>query len=163
MYQSENIRQTLSLLGFRCGLQSVDRTRAPYELLALALNQGRWHGPAKPLLKKELEELIDGTDKIDRPLRVWQDDGTSYTGSKDGTDAVAGSVFTASKHMDEIMQREKIQEVLGATQQLRSPRSAPIAQSYGNLYDFVAQNQSRFSFDSPIMPNLSGGFTGRKR
>ncbi|AUR95920.1 terminase large subunit [Vibrio phage 1.215.B._10N.222.54.F7] len=81
-YQSTDSKQILAQNGFVTGLQSVDTTTLPYELLKSAIYDGRLAAPPHELLQLELARLEKDTkaDKIDHP------DGFS----KDVADAVAG-------------------------------------------------------------------------
>lgn len=85
-YQSENIRQDLKLLGIETDLISMDRTKAPYDNLKNCINEGRISLPRNDKLKQELIGLEDTTKKYDHP----------EDGSKDISDAVAGSVWACT-------------------------------------------------------------------
>lgn len=84
-FQSALLRQELHLMGFPTELISVDRTQDPYLYLKTAILESRHILPKSELLKRELLQLIDDGSKIDHPAH----------GSKDGTDAVAGSLWAA--------------------------------------------------------------------
>ena len=159
-YQSENLRQDLTLVGIDTALQSVDKTRAPYDLVKDAILEGRWSGPDHGLLRQEWKDLLDQGKKIDHPMTVHDPNGTSYRGSKDGTDAVAGSVFTAHQHMNEVMQINTIQEVLMA--QAGHPSAATAQQeAWGQLpqlqgsalYDAIKRRQDPF-FGASRLPQM---------
>lgn len=89
-FQSALLRQELSLLGFQTDLISVDRTPDPYLYLKRAILESRHILPKSPELKRELLQLIDDGKKIDHPP----------TGSKDGADAVAGSLWALVGELD---------------------------------------------------------------
>lgn len=84
-YQSDMPLQMMETRGFTVGKLSVDRSKAPYYALRSGVEELRirWH--QQPQLFRELENLIDGTDKVDHP----------DNGSKDTSDAVAGAYFNA--------------------------------------------------------------------
>lgn len=83
---SANLQQDLKLLGFQAEYLSVDKSKNPYLLLKDVINENRWIGPDSKLLYAELTGLMDVGDKIDH----------ERDGSKDGADAVAGSIFSAN-------------------------------------------------------------------
>ena len=85
-FQSEDMRQQLTQLGFRTNLLSVDRTKDPYLSFRDAIYEERVWIPNHPLLIKELLHVEDIGKKIDHPHEF--PDGTK--GSKDGADAVVG-------------------------------------------------------------------------
>ena len=74
-YQSENLRQDLTLVGIKTALQSVDRTREPYDLIKDAMLEGRWTGPDHAILKQEWKDLLDQGKKIDHPITVHDPSG----------------------------------------------------------------------------------------
>ena len=150
-YQSENIRQALTVLGFKCMVQSVDRTRDPYDLFKDALLEGRWHGPAHSILKQELKDLIDMGDKIDHPQRVYGGAEGDYRGSKDGADTVAGSVFVAHKNMSTVNQHSIINQVLDSRR-----GSIAIGQAR-NAYESIFNNRDRhFDPAATFLPYSTG-------
>lgn len=90
-YQSVNLRQDLTLLGFEAEELSVDRKKDPYYNLKNAILESRYNGIRHPLFDDELRRLIDGEKKIDHPM----------DGSKDLTDAVCGSLWSAYMVQDQ--------------------------------------------------------------
>lgn len=86
-FQSAQMRQELVDLGFNVGYLSVDRTTTQYDSLAGLYYDRRIKHYEHQTYKRELFNLIKYTQKrkIDHPLK----------GSKDTSDAVAGSVFNA--------------------------------------------------------------------
>ena len=85
-YQSALLLQDLRLAGIKTDVVSVDRDYNPYLNLKRAIYEKRIVLPRVSRLKEELLNLIDTGKKIDHPV----------TGSKDGADAVAGSVWLAT-------------------------------------------------------------------
>jgi intein/homing endonuclease len=86
-FQSAEMIQLLTKMGFTAELLSMDKTSTPYTEVRNALYEGRVMVPQNKLLKEELENLEvtpDGT-KVDH-----QPDG-----SKDLADAACGSIYTA--------------------------------------------------------------------
>lgn len=165
-YQSANLRQDLTLANMRCALQSVDKTREPYDLVKDCILEGRWHGPDHPILRQEFKDLIDKGKKIDHPLRAFDESGETYRGSKDGTDTVAGSLFQAMQHMEELMQQATISEVLKA--QAGRASAATIGNdprpksSDQEIFDDIFQNRDRkFVGDSRGLP-MVGRRTGNR-
>lgn len=88
-FQSSNLRQDLQLQGLNTALISVDRTKDPYYFLRNAMLEGRMHAPNIEKLVKEIRELEELEGKFDHP----------DTGSKDLTDAVAGSVWSCAQNL----------------------------------------------------------------
>ena len=84
-FQSRDSLQILHQKGFIVGQQSMDRTNTPYEMLKMALYDGRVQIPEHPKLFTELRSLEKDTKtgKIDHPNH----------GSKDLSDALAGVVY----------------------------------------------------------------------
>ena len=133
-------------------VQSVDRTRDPYDLFKDALLEGRWHGPDHPILKQELKDLIDMGDKIDHPLRVYGGEiEGEYRGSKDGADTVAGSVFVAHKNMSTVNQHNVINQVLDSRR-----GSIAIGQAR-NAYESIFNNRDKhFDPAAMFLPGSTG-------
>lgn len=90
-YQSRNLRQDLELAGFESTIESVDRTRDPYDSFKMALLAGRLNLPKHTLLERELKHIMDLGHKIDHP--VENPDGSR--GSKDLADAACGAAWNA--------------------------------------------------------------------
>jgi len=82
-YQSTNLRQDISLIGIDTELISVDKTKDPYISLRNAILEQRLYCVNHPILKTELNSLIETRLKVDHPS----------TGSKDLADAVCGAVY----------------------------------------------------------------------
>jgi hypothetical protein len=88
-YQSADSLQILRQKGFTTGLQSMDRTMKPYEMLKQALYDNRVSIPHHPKLQEELLALEFDTKKN-------KVDHTSQS-SKDISDALAGVVYGVSR------------------------------------------------------------------
>jgi hypothetical protein len=88
-YQSADSIQVLRQKGFTTGIQSMDRTPVPYEVLKQALYDGRVVAPAHQKLQQELLALEFNVKKN-------KVDHTSQS-SKDISDALAGMVFGLSR------------------------------------------------------------------
>lgn len=84
-YQSVDMLQQFKVAGLKTENISLDRTRTPYLSLKQLIYSGKVLMPNHPLLKKELLGLVDDSEHIDH----------SNNSSKDGSDAVAGSVWSA--------------------------------------------------------------------
>ena len=84
-FQSRQLLQNISLLGFQTGLLSLDGSKMPWNEFRSALNQNSILLPDHPLLYDELRNLKDFGKKIDH-LRAK---------SKDLADAVVGSFYSA--------------------------------------------------------------------
>jgi hypothetical protein len=90
-YQSANLRQNLMLLGFEAEEISVDKKKDPYYNFKNSILESRYNGVKHPIFNDELIGLLDNPKKIDHP----------HKGSKDITDAVAGSVWSAYMSQDQ--------------------------------------------------------------
>lgn len=90
-FQSSNLRQDLLLKGFNTELVSVDRTKAPYDLLKNAILEGRFKMADSKKAIREFMELEDVGPKYDHPA----------DGSKDVIDAITGSVYSCSCNLSE--------------------------------------------------------------
>jgi len=90
-YQSNDMIQILRRHKFKSGLQSIDKTRHPYDCFKGALMDGRIDAPYCEAAIEEITrlELDPSTGKVDHPPR----------GKKDISDAMAGVAFglTTSK------------------------------------------------------------------
>lgn len=91
-YQSTNLRQDLKLAGFNVELQSVDRTKEPYNNLRNAILEGRISIPNTEIIHKEISELEELEAKFDHPL----------DSSKDVLDSICASVFLACNNLHEV-------------------------------------------------------------
>lgn len=85
-YQSALLLQDLTRSGLKTETLSVDRTQEPYLNLKRMIYEKRVLLPKVERLKEEILELVDTGKKVDHPVG----------GSKDGADAVAGSVWAAT-------------------------------------------------------------------
>lgn len=106
-FQSSDILQRVGRLGVRTGKISVDMTSpndpcAAYEVLRLAVTEGRIRFPADPIVVAELLALEHDRQKnrIDHPPQ----------GSKDSADALAGSAYKLSR----IPPWQLVDQVVGA-------------------------------------------------
>ena len=82
-YESTDTLQLMKRIKFETRVQSVDRTKGPYNALKNAIYEGRIRLPDNPVLRVELEELRESKNKIDHPPG----------GHKDQADAVAAVTF----------------------------------------------------------------------
>lgn len=110
-FQSTQLRQDLILAGFKAVLISVDRTKEPYELLKNAILEDRWRGPYHPILETEFEKLIETEKKIDHPKG----------GSKDVTDACAGSVWSAYQGIQKYNANFSVEEFIETLEHFEEP------------------------------------------
>lgn len=103
-FQSVDSLQNLKLGGFNSGIQSVDRTRTPYDTLKNAINEARIVGPKINVLERELIDLEDDRkrNKIDHPAN----------GSKDVADCIAACIYNASKMSKSEMEARQQAKVL---------------------------------------------------
>ena len=99
-FQSEDMRQQLTQMGYKTALLSVDKTKDPYLSFRDAIYEERVWIPKHNLLIKELLYVEDVGKKIDHPHEF--PDGTK--GSKDGADAVVGVYWNLMTNKDLIKQ-----------------------------------------------------------
>lgn len=93
-FNSVDMRQQLTTMGFNTSLVSLDRTADGYMVLKSAVAERRIALLKLVNLERELVQLErdNTTGKIDHPL----------TGSKDGADGLAGALYNASLHENDI-------------------------------------------------------------
>lgn len=125
-HQSRNLKQDLLRLDFDCEIVSVDRDKDAYLLWRRAMMEGRWFSPENSILEEEFRRLIDTGKKIDHPT----------DGSKDGADAVAGSV-AGLYHMlnegEEVTDNSQSEE--DALDALIGEDSVNFSDMFGNQYE----------------------------
>ena len=93
-YQSVDMMQLLTKLGFNVKYASVDKTKDPYLKLSSNILLGLIKMPQSKILRVELMNLQNLPKKIDHPAIVVVD-GKQVEGGKDIADAVASSSFEA--------------------------------------------------------------------
>jgi hypothetical protein len=117
-FQSTNLRQDLTLRGFNAELLSVDRSTDPYSEFKMAILEGRWNGVIHPILEDELMNLQLTDKKVDHPIGK----------SKDGTDAICGSIWSARINYTRFMGNFNKDEMIKAIDELNAP----------SLYEVIA-------------------------
>ena len=85
-YQSKSLQQELKHAGYECDIISVDKTKDAYYKLKQLVIEGHVNIAYSDILYSEMVGLIENEKKIDHTAR----------GSKDISDAVAGSVLTCA-------------------------------------------------------------------
>lgn len=93
-YQSADMMQLLTKLGFNVKYASVDKTKDPYLKLSSNILLGLIKMPQSKILRVELMNLQNLPKKIDHPAIVVVD-GKQVEGGKDIADAVASSSYEA--------------------------------------------------------------------
>ena len=90
-YQSAGSIQALRTFGIDAGVRSVDGSILPYRILSRVVHDRKISCPKHDILQREMGELLykSDKDKVDHP--EVSADGTA--GSKDCSDALAGSVY----------------------------------------------------------------------
>lgn len=102
-FQSAQILQELNEFGIKTGNLSVDRTPDPYFALTNLIDEGRIDIYSYDIFQDELFNLIfyAGAKKIDHPSTMTTSkDNTEVKGSKDVSDAVAGTVYNLVRQID---------------------------------------------------------------
>lgn len=105
-YQSFAVLQMLKERGIRTGVQSVDKTDAPYNELKSAIYDGRLVAYDYPPLIDELVSLERhenpgrGKPKIDHPDTMMTMGGERVRGSKDLADGLAGMVYLLTRRRE---------------------------------------------------------------
>jgi hypothetical protein len=87
-YQSEDTLQLMTKMGYETDVVSLDKTKEPHITFRNALYEGRCELPEFQIMIKEFIELVDKGKKFDHTTE----------GTKDVTDAVVASHYTAFKH-----------------------------------------------------------------
>jgi len=112
-YQSTELRQNLKVDGFTTKLVSVDRGNDPYNTLKRAIIESRWKSVKHPVLETEIKELESSRGKIDHPIN----------GSKDLSDACAGSLYEAYMALGDAYGEDNTNHVLANLERLTAPKS----------------------------------------
>lgn len=86
-FQSEDTLQLMTKMGYETEMLSLDKTKKPHITFRNALYEGRCELPDFKLMIKEFTDLVDKGKKFDHTTQ----------GTKDITDAVIGSHYTAFK------------------------------------------------------------------
>lgn len=120
-FQSTNLRQDLLYAGFEVKLISVDRTKDPYFHLRSAILEGRATAVASEKLKREIRELEEHDDKFDHP--------PPPAGSKDLSDALCGSIWSAKENM-QLADKTKVTKQQADTLLKVLEKSAPKEQAF---------------------------------
>jgi hypothetical protein len=92
-FQSADLMQRLTNLGYNVEYISVDRDRRAYDTFRLVLLERRIRLPNHFILRKELLQLVDRGTKIDHPEQVAINKSEETRPSKDLTDAIAASLW----------------------------------------------------------------------
>lgn len=123
IFNSEESRQILEEMGFNVGYQSVDRNDEAYLSLVEIMYEGRLKFYDYPILRHEIFNLIHNREKrkVDHPKTVndsiYNGKGENV-GSKDVSDSLCGSIFSALKEsiIDEVDERRTLDDFLRANQ-----------------------------------------------
>ena len=128
-FQSADMMQLLTKLGFNVKYASVDRTKDPYLKLSSNILLGLIKMPKSKILRNELMNLQNLPKKIDHPAIIVVD-GKQVEGGKDIADAVAASSYEAIG----------ASLTLGATSILQMQKSAPTHMTMRERQEFVLKN-----------------------
>ena len=128
-YESADMMQLLTKLGFNVKYASVDRTKDPYLKLSSNILLGLIKMPRSKILRNELINLQNLPKKIDHPATVVID-GEQVPGGKDISDAVASSSFEAIG----------ASLSLGASSLLQMQKTTPTQMSMRERQDYVMEH-----------------------
>ena len=128
-YQSADMMQLLTKMGFNVKYASVDKTKDPYLKLSSNIILGLIKMPKSKILRIELMNLQNLPKKIDHPATVVVD-GEQVAGGKDIADAVAASSYEAIGNSI----------TLGAASLLNLQKSVPTQMSMLQRQEYVMQN-----------------------
>jgi len=128
-YQSADMMQLLTKMGFNVKYASVDKTKDPYLKLSSNIILGLIKMPKSKILRIELMNLQNLPKKIDHPATVVVD-GEQVAGGKDIADAVAASSYEAISNSI----------TLGAASLLNLQKSVPTQMSMLQRQEYVMQN-----------------------
>lgn len=128
-YQSADMMQLLTKMGFNVKYASVDKTKDPYLKLSSNIILGLIKMPKSKILRIELMNLQNLPKKIDHPATVVVD-GEQVAGGKDIADAVASSSYEAIGNSI----------TLGAASLLNMQKAAPTQMSMHQRQEYVMHN-----------------------
>lgn len=128
-YQSVDMMQLLTKLGFNVKYASVDKTKDPYLKLSSNILLGLIKMPKSKILRVELMNLQNLPKKIDHPAIVVVD-GKQVEGGKDIADAVASSSYEAIG----------ASMTLGASSLLQLQRSQPTQMTMPQRQEYVLEH-----------------------
>ncbi|MBR4792555.1 MAG: hypothetical protein IK038_02710 [Bacteroidaceae bacterium] len=128
-YQSVDMMQLLTKLGFNVKYASVDKTKDPYLKLSSNILLGLIKMPKSKILRVELMNLQNLPKKIDHPAIVVVD-GKQVEGGKDIADAVASSSYEAIG----------ASLTLGASSILQLQRSQPTQMTMHQRQEYVMEH-----------------------
>ena len=128
-YQSADMMQLLTKMGFNVKYASVDKTKDPYLKLSSNIILGLIKMPKSKILRIELMNLQNLPKKIDHPATVVVD-GEQVAGGKDIADAVASSSYEAIGNSI----------TLGAASLLNMQKAAPTQLSMHQRQEYVMHN-----------------------
>lgn len=132
-YQSADMMQLLTKLGFNVKYASVDKTKDPYLKLSSNILLGLIKMPNSKILRNELINLQNLPKKIDHPATVVID-GKQVVGGKDIADAVASSSYEAIG----------ASMTLGASSLLELQKSKPTSMTMSQRQEYVLENFFKF-------------------
>lgn len=132
-YQSADMMQLLTKLGFNVKYASVDKTKDPYLKLSSNILLGLIKMPNSKILRNELINLQNLPKKIDHPATVVID-GKQVAGGKDIADAVASSSYEAIG----------ASMTLGASSLLELQKSKPTSMTMHQRQEYVMENFFKF-------------------
>lgn len=128
-YQSADMMQLLTKMGFNVKYASVDKTKDPYLKLSSNIILGLIKMPKSKILRIELMNLQNLPKKIDHPATVVVD-GEQVAGGKDIADAVASSSYEAIGNSI----------TLGAASLLNMQKATPTQMSMYQRQEYVMHN-----------------------
>ena len=128
-YQSADMMQLLTKMGFNVKYASVDKTKDPYLKLSSNIILGLIKMPKSKILRIELMNLQNLPKKIDHPATVVVD-GEQVAGGKDIADAVASSSYEAIGNSI----------TLGAASLLNMQKATPTQMSMHQRQEYVMQH-----------------------
>ena len=128
-YQSADMMQLLTKMGFNVKYASVDKTKDPYLKLSSNIILGLIKMPKSKILRIELMNLQNLPKKIDHPATVVVD-GEQVAGGKDIADAVAASSYEAIGNSI----------TLGAASLLNMQKATPTQMSMHQRQEYVMKN-----------------------
>ena len=129
-FQSADSIQLLKASKYPAGTLSVDRTSVPYVTLKSSITEHRVLAPKNKILIKELSELEynRSTDKVDHPIL----DAEGNPGSKDISDAVCGSLYSAHQYYAEKGTKSMKRGSLGMKTSQQKTEILKVAQKVAN-------------------------------
>ena len=149
-YQSADMKQILISQGFDATIISMDRSPEGYLTLRSAMNDGRIGLIEVPILEKELIQLQRDvkTGKLDHPA----------DGSKDCSDSLAGALYNASIHKQDLIDSMQLFEASYNINSMEDPRNQMMSDFSDSLVDMGKKQSDTKNLAASKLNELIDGY-----